>query len=174
MLQNELCMIDRKEGFTPEIGRLVSMMDYARSTTEEAIRGLTIEQLDFQLDEQSNSIGMLLHHMSSIERAFQIMTFQERELHDAEWEELETGIELGEKAKAVIQGRDLDYYWSELSLVRAKTLDALREKDDAWLEKVTPYGWDEKANHYFKWFHVMEDEISHRGQIRMIKRRLTT
>ncbi|MFP3339913.1 hypothetical protein R0J91_18185, partial [Micrococcus sp. SIMBA_131] len=85
---------------------------------------------------------------------FQIMTFQERELNDAEWEELETGIELGGKARTVIQGRDLDYYWSELSLVRAKTLDDLREKDDTWLEKVTPFGWDEKANHYFKWFHV--------------------
>ncbi|WP_273853025.1 DinB family protein [Guptibacillus spartinae] len=174
MLNHQLCMIERKEGFTPEIGRLVSMMDYARSTTEEAIRGLTIEQLDFQLDEKSNSIGMLLHHISSIEKAFQIMTFQERELNDAEWEELETGIDLGEKARAVIRGRDLDFYWSELSLVRAKTFDELREKDDVWLEKVTPYGWDEKANHYFKWFHVMEDEISHRGQIRMIKRRLIT
>ncbi|MCA0173109.1 DinB family protein [Bacillus sp. RAR_GA_16] len=167
-------MIDRKKGFTPEIGRLVSMMDYARHTTEEAIRGLTSEQLDFQLDEQSNSIGMLLHHMASIEKAFQIMTFQERELNDAEWEELETGIDLGEKARAVIRGHDLDYYWSELSLVRAKTLDDLREKDDVWLEKVTPYGWDKKANNYFKWFHVMEDEISHRGQIRMIQKRLTT
>ncbi|QHA94132.1 DUF664 domain-containing protein [Bacillus sp. N1-1] len=167
-------MIDRKKGFTPEIGRLVSMMDYARYTTEEAIRGLTIEQLDIQLDAKSNSIGMLLYHMSSIERAFQIMTFEERELNDAEWDELGTGIELGDKARAVIQGRDLDYYWSELSLVRAKTLDDLREKDDTWLEKVTPFGWDEKANHYFKWFHVMEDEISHRGQILMIKRRLTT
>ena len=174
MPHHDLCMIDYKEGFTPEIGRLVSMMDYARSTTEEAIRGLTIEQLDFQLDVQSNSIGMLLHHMSSIERAFQIMTFQERELNDAEWDELGTGIELGEKARAVIHDWDLDYYWSELSLVRAKTLDNLREKDDTWLEKVTPFGWDEKANHYFKWFHVMEDEISHRGQILMIKRRLKT
>jgi uncharacterized damage-inducible protein DinB len=174
MPHHDLCMIDHKKGFTPEIGRLVSMMDYARHTTEEAIRGLTIEQLDFQLDAKSNSIGMLLYHMSSIERAFQIMTFEERELNDAEWGELGTGIELGDKARAVIQGRDLDYYWSELSLVRAKTLDDLREKDDTWLEKVTPFGWDEKANHYFKWFHVMEDEISHRGQILMIKRRLTT
>ncbi len=174
MPHHDLCMIDRKKGFTPEIGRLVSMMDYARYTTEEAIRGLAVDQLDFHMDDKSNSIGMLLHHMSSIERAFQIMTFQERELNDAEWEELETSIELGEKARTVIQGRDLDYYWSELSLVRAKTLDDLREKDDTWLEKVTPFGWDEKANHYFKWFHVMEDEISHRGQILMIKRRLTT
>jgi uncharacterized damage-inducible protein DinB len=174
MPHHDLCMIDHKKGFTPEIGRLVSMMDYARHTTEEAIRGLTIEQLDFQLDAKSNSIGMLLYHMSSIERAFQIMTFEERELNDAEWDELGTGIELGNKARAVIQGRDLDYYWSELSLVRAKTLDDLRGKDDTWLEKVTPFGWDEKANHYFKWFHVMEDEISHRGQILMIKRRLTT
>ena len=27
-------------------------------------------------------------------------------------------------------------------------------------------------NHYYLWFHVMEDEINHRGQIRSIKRLL--
>ena len=172
MQHNDLCMIDRIEGFTPEVSRLVSMMNYARHTTEETIKGLTTEQLDFHLDEKSNSIGMLLQHMASVEKAFQIMTFQERELNDEEWEELGTGIALGEKARSVICGRDLDNYWSELSLVRANTLDHLRKKDDKWLEKVTPFGWDEKANHYFKWFHVMEDEISHRGQILLIKRRI--
>ncbi|MGA9288467.1 MAG: DinB family protein [Anaerobacillus sp.] len=174
MEHRDLCMIGHKQDFTPEIGRLVSMMDYARHTTEEAIRGLTIDQLDFHLDEKSNSIGMLLQHMASIEKAFQVMTFQERELNDEEWAEHGTGIELGERAREVVRGRDLDYYWSELSLARAETLDAFRKKEDTWLEKVTPFGWDKRANHYFKWFHVMEDEISHRGQILLIKKRLTT
>ncbi len=173
MSDTDLCMIEPKEGYPTEFGSLISMMDYVRHTTEKEIRGLTIDQLDFHIDEKSNSIGMLLHHMASIEKAFQIMTFQERELNDEEWGELGIGIELGERAREVVRGRDLDYYWSELSLVRAETLEAFQKKDDTWLEKVTPYGWDERANHYFKWFHVLEDEISHRGQIRFIKRRLT-
>ncbi|KMM39413.1 DinB family protein [Guptibacillus hwajinpoensis] len=171
---HSLCLIGEKEGFTPEIGRLISMMDYVRHTTEEEIKGLTIEQLDFKLDEKGNSIGMLLQHMAATEKAFQIMTFEEREMNDAEWNELSVGLNLDERAKREVHGHDLDYYWSELSFVRAQTRDEFRKKDDDWLEGVTPFGWDERANHYFKWFHVMEDEISHRGQIRLIKRRLTT
>ncbi|WP_270180846.1 DinB family protein [Alkalihalobacillus sp. CinArs1] len=168
-----LTMIEDVEGFTPHISRLVSMMNYARHTTEEAIAGLTADQLDFQLDDESNSIGMLLQHMVSLEKAFQIMTFEQRELTDAEWDVLGTAIELGERARGEIRGRDLDYYWSEMSLAREYTLQELKKKDDDWLEIVTPYGWDEKANHYFKWFHVMEDELNHRGQIRLIRRRIT-
>ncbi|WP_347551682.1 DinB family protein [Pseudalkalibacillus hwajinpoensis] len=169
-----LCMISKKDGYAPQISRLISMMNYTRHTIEEEIRGLTIEALDFQLDDRSNSIGMLLHHIASLEKAFQIMTFQNREMTDNEWDELGSGIELGEETRLKVKGNDLDYYWSELCLLRAQTLDAFRKKEDAWLEEVTPYGWDERANNYFKWFHVMGDEISHRGQIWFIQRRLTT
>lgn len=165
-------MIENIEGFTPQMSKLVSMMNYTRVTTEEAIRGLTVDQLDFHLDDQSNSIGMLLQHMASVEKAFQIMTFEQRDLTDGEWDELGIAIELGERAKDKIRGRDLDYYWSELSLVREYTLQEFQKKDDDWLDIITPYGWDEKANHYFKWFHVMEDELSHRGQIRLIRKRI--
>ena len=43
-------------GFTPEIGRLVSMMRYVRQTTEAAAAGLTVAQLDYVHDARSNSI----------------------------------------------------------------------------------------------------------------------
>lgn len=44
-------------GYTPQISRLVSMMNYARFTTLDAVKNLTQDQLDFLLDSQSNSIG---------------------------------------------------------------------------------------------------------------------
>jgi hypothetical protein len=53
-----------------------------------------------------------------------------------------------------------------------KTLNFFAAANDEWLEHFTPYGWDHPANNYFKWFHVFEDELNHRGQIRMIKKRL--
>lgn len=39
-----------------------------------------------------------------------------------------------------------------------------------WLFKTTTFWYDKPANNYFKWFHVFEDELSHRGQIRIIKK----
>ena len=36
----------------------------------------------------------------------------------------------------------------------------------------TPFWGGQPANNYFKWFHVFEDEINHRGQIRWLCKRL--
>lgn len=43
---------------------------------------------------------------------------------------------------------------------------------DEWLDRQSSFGWDHPANHYFKWFHVFEDELNHRGQIRLIVKEL--
>ncbi|WP_442970802.1 DinB family protein [Rossellomorea sp. LJF3] len=170
--EQQLFFINEKKGFTPEIGKLVSMMDYTRHTTWEEIKGLSQEELDYHFDEKSNSIGMLLYHLASLEKAFQIMTFEDRDLTDAEWEGLSIGIVLGEDAKQEIKGNDLAFYEHLLDSTRTETLNLFAKTSDEWLEQVTPYGWDYPANNHFKWFHVFEDELNHRGQIRMIKKRL--
>ena len=53
--------------FTPEIGRLVSMMNYVRSTTLSAVEGLGAGELDHLHDPLSNSIGALLSHIAATE-----------------------------------------------------------------------------------------------------------
>ncbi len=50
-------------GYTPAIGRLVSMLAYGRTTTLEAVEGLTQADLDHLLDDDANSIAMLLEHI---------------------------------------------------------------------------------------------------------------
>ena len=172
MKTQDLFFINEKEGFTSEIGKLVSMMDYTRHTTMDEIKGLSQEELDYHFDEGSNSIGMLLYHMASLEKAFQIMTFESRDLTDEEWEELRVGIVLGEEAKNEIKGKDLSLYEHLLKSTRSETLNFFAKTSDDWLHEITPYGWDDPANNHFKWFHVFEDELNHRGQIRMITKRL--
>ena len=59
---------------------------------------------------------------------------------------------------------------SDLSEVREATLKALAARDDDWLERsvaVAP-----RINAHWAWFHVAEDEINHRGQIRWLRARL--
>ena len=56
------------QGFTYQIGHLVSQMDYVRKTTIDAVKGLTIEELDFLPSDDSNSIGALLLHIAAIEK----------------------------------------------------------------------------------------------------------
>jgi uncharacterized damage-inducible protein DinB len=162
--------IEPLSGYTPTIGRLVAMLSYARQTTLRAVDGLTREQLDYLHDEQSNSIGALLAHIAVVERGYQLVTFAEREPTAAEQDAWSGALRLGEKGRREIRGHDLPYYVDELHRTREATLAALATRDDVWLE--TPLRIAPNMNAHWAWFHVGEDEINHRGQIRWLRARL--
>jgi uncharacterized damage-inducible protein DinB len=121
---------------------------------------------------KANSIGALLAHIAAIEMAYQRSTFEQRRLLPAEQAQWGAALELGEHGRREIRGQDLNYYLSMLDEVRADTLRELAARDDAWLYETTPFWGGQPANNYFKWFHVLEDEVNHRGQIRWLRRRL--
>jgi uncharacterized damage-inducible protein DinB len=167
---NTLFVIDQKEGLGIEFSKLVSMMDYARFTTIDAVENLTVEELDFLYDEDANSIGMLLAHMTSVEKAYQILTFENREITEEEIGIVNPGLELGTDAREKIQGNTIDFYLSDLATARNKTIETFKTLPEEWLFEQTPFWNGNLTNNYFKWFHVFEDEINHRGQIRIIKK----
>lgn len=171
MDESRLYLIGDVAGFSPQVGRLVSMMNYARHTTLAAVRGLEARHLDYLHDARSNSIGALLSHVAAVEAAYQAATFRARDLSAEERREWGAALDLGERARREIRGRDLAYYAGLLGRVRAGTLAELGRRDDAWLEERTPFWGGLAANNHFKWFHVFEDELSHRGQIRWLRTR---
>src|SRR5215510_10871486 len=173
MSERDLFLIGDISGFTPQIGRLVSMMNYARHTTLIAVKDLTVEELDYLHDPQSNSIGALLSHIAAAEVGYQAATFYARDLTEEERHEWGPALDLGERAKREIRGRELDYYLSRLEQVRMKTLAELGRREDQWLEEQTSFGSGQKVNNYFKWFHVFGHELNHRGQIRWLRIRAT-
>ena len=170
MDKRTLYLIGDIPGFTPQIARLVSMMNYVRHTTISAVEGLTVNELDYLNGSNSNSIGSLLLHIAAAEAGYQAATFDKRELNDEEKHEWGTALALGEKARQEIKGHALDYYLNKLEQVRTKTLSELASRDDQWLDEQTSFGNDNKVNNYFKWFHVFTHEVNHRGQIRLLKR----
>ena len=168
--KGNLFLIGEVPGFTPQIGRLISMMNYTRHTTLREVEGLGVPELDHLQDSESNSIGALLFHIAAVEVWYQAETFFARELDAEEVREWGTALDLGEAARREIRGHDLGFYLSRLEDVRAKTLAELGRRDDEWLEERSPWG-GEVVNNHFKWFHVIEDEFSHRGQVRWLKSR---
>jgi len=159
-------------GFTPQVGRLVTMMLYARRTTLETVEGLTTEQLDYAHDAESNTIGALLAHVAAVEVSYQRGSFEGRGLTREDAARWGAALALGERARRRIRGRPLASYLGDLEEVRAQTLGELARRDDAWLEQTTPFWNGLPANNYFMWFHVFEDEINHRGQMRWLRKRL--
>ncbi len=173
--ESDVNIIGPKKGYSPQIGTLVSMMTWMRSTMLMSVKGMSQKDLDYLFDANSNTIGSLLMHLAATDRIYQINTFEGnslKELPASYKEKWGMAMELGEPARKAIKGHDLDYYLKLLSETREQTLAEFRKRDDDWLLTVDKtWGWG-PTNNYCKWFHVCEHESNHNGQIKFLKKRI--
>ncbi|WP_404346463.1 DinB family protein [Sutcliffiella horikoshii] len=158
--------------FSQKIGELVSMLEHTRAVTLDEVKDLSEDDLDYLVDEGSNTIGSLLLHIASIEFVHQVISFEHRDINEFELKQWKSALELGEAASKTINNNTVKYYIAELAKVREKTLSQLKGLNDDWLLEEKKWGNGVPYNNYYLWFHVFEDEINHRGQIRTIKRML--
>lgn len=158
------------ESYTTKIGELVSMLEHTRNVTLSEISDLSQTELDTLPDDRSNTIAALLLHIASIEFVHQIISNENRDLTDVEYRKWCVPLELGAEARASIKNQPLEYYLNELQQTRDNTLSLLKSKQDNWLLEESQWENGVSYNNYYLWFHVMEDEISHRGQIRTLLR----
>jgi len=168
-------IIGPREGYSPQIGTMVSMLIWMRNIVVESVQGLTVAQLDYLHDAKANTIGALLLHLAAIERLYQVNSFENKKWGDVEAEtEKEWGApaRLGKEAQKSIKGHELAYYLDKLKEIRTHTLAELQKRDDAWLMQVEADGGKDAMNNYCKWFHVCEHESNHNGQIKWLKARL--
>jgi uncharacterized damage-inducible protein DinB len=172
--ENDLLMIGPMEGYSPHIGTIVSMLNYNRQTIINTVKDLKLEEVDYLIDQQANTIGALIMHLGAVDKFYQINTFEGRqEFNDDEKKIWEVPMKLGEEGRKQIKGKEVKYYLELIAEVRQKTLEEFKKKDDAWLLAKDPV-WSEKqpVNTYWKWFHVCEHESNHRGQMTWLKKRL--
>jgi hypothetical protein len=171
----EMFIVGPKQGYSPQVGTIVSMMAFMRWQVLHSVKGMSVKDLDFLLDEKANRIGALLLHLVAVERFYQLNTFEgvgNGKMPEAWKEQWGPAMELGDSGRKAIQGHDLDFYLHQLSETREKTLAEFRKRDDAWLMSVDRgWGWG-PTNNYCKWFHVTEHEANHNGQIKLLKSRL--
>ena len=166
----------KREGYTDEISILVSMMDWMRMTVLRSVKDMSVKELDFLIDEDANSIGAMLLHLAATERYYQIHTFENRNWSDFDKKDTDiwdVPMSLGARARKEIKGNPLSYYTDKLAEVRENSLNTLKGKDDSWLMEATNFFANQPTNNYCKWFHVVEHESNHNGQIKFIKSRIS-
>ena len=112
--------------YSPQIGHLVSMMNYARLTTLNAVKGLKIEQLDYLPYENSNSIGALLLHIAAVEFGFQVELFEKRKPNEEESKEWGAAYHLGDLGRNKIMDKPLEFYIEKLEKIRNRTLEEFK------------------------------------------------
>jgi uncharacterized damage-inducible protein DinB len=168
-------IIGPREGFSAQVGTLVSMMTWMRRVILTPVKDMTMEQLDYVHDENSNSIGAMLLHLAATERYYQIHTFEGKkwgDWNDQDKNRFNIAMNLGKEARKTIKGNSLDFYLSTLKEVRDNTIEEFKKRDDKWLLSVDENWFWGPTNNYCKWFHVCEHESNHNGQIKYIKSRL--
>jgi uncharacterized damage-inducible protein DinB len=166
-------IIGPREGYSPQIGILVSQLEWVRASVINATKGLTQPQLDFLVDSQSNTIGALLMHLAATDTIYQDLTFYNLpNFSPANKNKFAVAMELGDEGRKQIKGHDLDYYIAILTEVREATLKEFKNRDDKWFQEVDPEFFGGPTNNFCKWFHVCEHEANHRGQMTVIRKRL--
>lgn len=173
MAKDHINFIGPREGFTPQVGTLVSMMNFMRDIVLRPVQGMSVKDLDFLLDDNANSIGAMLLHLAAVERYYQRDTFDGKtwDLPAKENHLWDAASDLGEAGRKHIKGYSLDFYLNVLAESRAFSIAEMKKRDDEWLTKELRF-WGGPSNNYCKWFHVVEHESNHNGQIKMIKSRI--
>lgn len=162
--QNE---IKPPKGYTHDIGNMVSMLDNLKQRVERNVRNLNQEGTDFLLDENANSPGAIIYHLAATEAYYQAYTFDERGFNAEEKLKWETALNLGEKARKEFKNKPIQYYLDLYDEVRKKTKELLKTKDDDWFKKKIG-----SMSIHWAWFHVMEHQANHMGQLALITKRI--
>jgi Protein of unknown function (DUF664) len=170
-MDNNINHIGPMEGYTPQIGALISMLDWLNESVFRVTKKMSVEQLDYLHDNDSNTIGSLMMHVAATEVVYQDITF--KNLGDFSKENKKkwnVAMELGAEARIQIKGNNFDYYKEAMNEARANTKLEMKKRDDEWLLSGETKQWD--WNNYCKWFHVAEHFANHRGQMTWYAKRL--
>lgn len=156
-------------GYSDQIGPMVGMLEDLKNRVTSSVKDLSVEELDFLLDEDANRIGALIMHLAATEKYYQVYTFENRQFNEEESEQWKIPLQLGEPARESIKGNDVSHYLHTWDQVRKQTLELLKTRDDSWF--LAPVG-DTAMNNHWAWYHVMEHQANHMGQIRLIMGRI--
>ena len=165
-------VIENVEGYSPQIGALKSMLDDLKARVTSQVKDLNLEETDFLLDDKANRFGALILHLAATERYYQLATFYDEKLDKEKDKEWLMALKLGDEARDTLTGKPISYYLEKWDEVRNETKKVLKTKNDEWLVQLRDVSPDYTYNYYWAWYHVMEHQANHMGQVALIKKRM--
>ncbi|AXT58007.1 DUF664 domain-containing protein [Aquimarina sp. AD1] len=150
-----------------EVYELLRMLEDVSIRMIRSIQNLTIDQLDYRINLTSNSIALLIMHISAVESFYQVFTFENRTFNNTEKKRFESILKMDSKAQETFVNFNIEYYISYFHEIRSRTLENFKKKSNGWLKNRPSIS--DKNNHYH-WLHVLEHQSYHIGQIELLKK----
>jgi len=140
-------------------------MKQMRAVTLRIVERLDTDQLDRHAYPKMNSIASLLRHIACFTESTRLAIFESRRFNATELEYWSGALpNLPLKSPG---GYPLSYYTTLLAETSSRLHGQVSERSDDWLLAPRGDSHTQNWNYYFKLFHLVEDEISHRGQIKL-------
>ena len=156
------------EELSPRISKWYAQMYEIRQWLLHMIGDLSIEEIDFTPDERTvESVGTLLIHIAAVEWSW---IFEDIDGLEMDFDKFKHGFSLRPNVNIQqIEGKTLQFYITMLDEVREQVYERMQQLTDEDLEKEV----EENGNKFtIDWifFHLVEHEAMHVGQISLLKR----
>ncbi|MBG8554090.1 DinB family protein [Hymenobacter guriensis] len=150
---------------------LIGILEDARITTIQSINNLSVEELDWQYKAGWNTIGALLAHIIAVEHYFRIEFIGGRKLTEEENAKWLPALDLGPYVPQLITGELIDSYIDRLTESRRQLVEVLKTVSfEEFTKRIEDYDPETGCDLAWALYHMVEDEIYHRGQISIIRK----
>ena len=155
------------DGFAPEIGRALWMLEDTRSLTGRILEGISPEVIDWQ-PPNGNSIGTLLYHIAIIEMDWLFNEVMQEKMPASVWEAFPFPVRGVNDRLYVVSGLSLDAHFKRMDSTRRLLLDTFKPM------KLDDFRRPRTAERYEvtpEWVihHLVLHETEHRGEIGTIR-----
>jgi uncharacterized damage-inducible protein DinB len=171
-----LHVLNPAEGFSSGIGFFVGGMDEVREQLQQAVEGMTSDQLGRRAVPGAHSIAALVLHIGEAEWWWMQCNVSGHKLTPEDrqapyWDVLKRPDSFASKLYSA------QFCLDEIAKIRNQTHDLLASFNDDDLERIISFERrGERHEHSLRWIlhHLIDHEAQHKGQILMLKRLLAS
>ncbi|MHA2498815.1 MAG: DinB family protein [Candidatus Hodarchaeales archaeon] len=160
--------LEKAKDLSPRVALWYSQMEEQRKRLLEIVAEIDAEILDDTPDERKiETIGTLLLHIAAVEWSWIFEDIDGRTMDFERWKyafPLRPSVDLPQ-----LKGKPKQFFLERLAEVRAEVYQRLRRLADHDLEKSVGTG-DDKFSIEWIFFHILEHEAMHIGQISLLAR----
>jgi uncharacterized damage-inducible protein DinB len=156
------------DGFIPEIGRAVWMLQDARRRTLKLLEGLPEDVLDWTPPGSGNAVGSLLYHIAAIEMDWLFAEVMESRMPESVWADFPYPVRTADGRLTVVKGLPMAEHLRRLEATRQQLLHVYR---NLTLEDFCHPRSLEQYDVTPEWVlhHLCQHEAEHRGEIGMVR-----